>query len=122
MEKLKVGQIIYSKPAGHRLRKGREGLEEFVVAKVGRKYFYACPIGCEERIGSHYKYRIDNWAQVTDYTKTSVLYRDRQAWLDEKEIGKAEHMLCQRFRSYGSTGLSLDQLRRIVAIIEEGED
>lgn len=88
------------------------------VAKVGRKYFYVLPNGYAREIC----FRLDNWHGNTEYSSTYNLYPSKQCFLDESEKNKLRRDI-ERFLSdyrWRKKDLSLDQLRRIKAIIDEG--
>ena len=113
-EKPVVGQTVYMREKGYN---SKPGLKELGVVKVGRKYFYTgCIIGggwCREEA-----WHIDTWREKTDCTSRCTLYASVQEFDDVKEM---RNMRYDMERTGVFRVCTLDQLRRIKAIIDEGE-
>lgn len=112
----KVGQTLYSLNVGNAAGRGREQiLTPVIVTKVGRKYFTV------ERLMSDWKrpteFRLAGWREETDCMASQRLYETEQEWEDEKEASSLNDAIGKVFRQFGKTGLALDQLRKINAII-----
>lgn len=100
-KELKVGQTLYS-----------YDLREFIVSKIAKKYFE-----CENHRG---KFVIETLKYYSpEYTQAIFqLYIDKQFILDTRERKRLESELRNKIGVYGSTSLSLEQLRTICLIIE----
>lgn len=112
-----VGQIIYEKPYGDRLRRhGNVGINEFVVKKVGRKYFYA-----GDKNGSAYddgKYLIESWEQSSYYGSVdSILYESKKEYHDEKESYFIYLRIRKIFSGYTRPKISLSELRELWKVL-----
>lgn len=111
----KVGEVLYSLNVGNAARRVEQKLTPVTVTKVGRKYF---------ETGSGYRpdrYHISDWRQENGgFSATSCLYESEQAWEDEKESVQIIVKIRDLFNGFGGPKYSLDQLRRIKTIIEEG--
>src|SRR3990167_9013465 len=89
-------------------------IEEVVVSKVGKKYFYLkgweerYPIGKENLLYQSKEYSQNNFQ----------LYRTRQEILDLLERSKLLEILCKHFQWSGnSVNITLDQLRSAVEVL-----
>ena len=95
-------------------------IEEVKVLSIGRKYFV-----CGESIASKWKqtkYDLETWREVSDYAPDHCLYESLQERADEREKFGILDDLKATFGGWGRRGnLTLDQLRRIKAIIEESK-
>ena len=118
--RIKVGAKCYLKAQGneeryHRGKPMEEWIYEAEIIKVGRKYFTV------KKDCSEIKYNIDDLTEVTDYCSDWEFHFDKQEILDEMEIKKLEWDIKIKFSGYGfnSSKLSLEQLRRIMDIINE---
>jgi hypothetical protein len=123
MEKLKVGQKVYLLLSGNKARYLKDApiekrIEEHVVKKVGRKYFETWEEG---RNFSTVKFYIDSRRQVTDYTEDYALYETKEEIYEMVERNRLQAQVRKTFRDWTDTGLTLDQLKRIDAIIQEGK-
>ena len=118
MEPLTTGMKVYLMPVGDNYRRGDKEPRESVVQKVGRKYIYVIPEGHIRAV----KFDIEDHREVTIYSPDWELYPSEQAILDERERQEIESVLRQAFGSYGRfNGYTIDQLRRIKAIVDELE-
>ena len=92
-----------------------EWIHEAEIIKVGRKYF-TIKKGVLE-----VKYDLKDLTEVTDYCSDWKFYFTKEEVLEEIEIERLEWNIKGRFSGYGtnSSKLSLDQLRRIMDIINE---
>ena len=112
-----VGQIIYEKPCGYRFRQhGNVGINEFVVKKVGRKYFYA-----GDKNGSTYndgKYLIESWEQSSYYgSVNSILYESKKEYDDENESYSIYSRIRKIFSGYTCPKISLSELRELWKVL-----
>ena len=119
MRKPQVGDTVYLKPINNQARRSNEVLER-EVKRVGRKYFYVA----ESKGPFHMEIKIDIATMKEDqggYLGDWKAYYSLQEIEDEKE--KAERLLDLRrfFDGPPRSQLTLDQLRRIKAITEEGK-
>lgn len=123
MEKPRVGDRLFRLNVGNAARRGGQKLTPVVVVKVGTKFFSVSPDEFADRTSSHMwtEFKLADWREKTNYTPNHALYRTEQEWLDEQEFHRTWTTLRETFASYGSpkTALSLGQLRRIVAILNE---
>jgi len=115
--KPQIGQRVFLKPVGDAARRGNTVIKEYIVSKVGRKYFEAWDGSWKY---SAIKFHIEGLRQVTDYSVDYELYFDMQEIIDERECEVLIDDLRKVIGNYGPPKLSLDQLRRINAIIKEG--
>jgi hypothetical protein len=111
-DKLSVGQKVYLKPINNAARGGNKEILEAEIVKVGRKYF-------ELNRGLIKKYSMENLEQVTEYTPDYKLYFSKQDILDEYETNSLYSEIESKFGAWAKKDLTLDQLRRIKAIINE---
>lgn len=116
--KLKVGMTVYLKAVGNNARRNKEvHIVEETVVKVGRKYFQ---VGDGHR---PWKFLIEDLTQETGgYVADWELYFSRQDILDEEEARKLCSSIQTAFIGYGKPKQSLDQLRRIKAILDEDKN
>lgn len=118
--RIKVGNKCYLKAQGNETRRhiGRP-IEEWVyeaeIIKVGRKYFTV------KRDYWEIKYDISSLKEVTNYCSDWKFYFSKEEVLEEMEIDKLESDIRSKFSRYGfnCSKLSLEQLRRIMDIINE---
>lgn len=110
----KVGQIVYGKPGVNESRRNKEILEG-TIEKVGNKYIDV-KFGYRE-----FKYYIEDLKQKTEYTTDFYLYLNKQEIQDEEESSLLTKDIKRKFDGWGKIDLSLDQLRRIKAIIDENK-
>lgn len=119
MEQLEVGKKVFLKPVGNRARWGNNEIVEKNILKIGKKYFY---VGLEgEKVDKHtFKFHINGLKHENNgYSANWQLYFDQQQILDEKESYALVKEVRLKFDIYSKVDLTLDQLRRIVAIINE---
>lgn len=123
MEKLKVGQSVFLLKIGNNARYLKdapveEKIVEHLVKKVGRKYF-------ETWDGKHeygtIKFHIESRRQVTEYSAGYELYETKEEILEMSERKELQSKVRKVFRDWMDTGLTLDQLKRIDAIMQEGK-
>lgn len=89
---------------------------ELVVSKVGKKYFYTknCYGNCEQ------KFDIEEHHQVKDYGGFEKVFLSKEDLDDAKLRISLSNTLRNQFGSYGQNKkLSLDQMKRIVNILNE---
>jgi hypothetical protein len=106
-----VGQVLYRE---HSHRNTPTEIEEVVVSKIGKKYFYLT--GWEER------YPINKESLKYDdkiYSQNSFqLYRDKQEILDRKEKSKWLDALQKHFNWSGNGSRNtLEQLREAAKVL-----
>ncbi len=100
MSNLKVGDKLYD-----------YSLKEYTIAKIGRQYAHL-----EGREG----YKVDmNTMNVKLWSGNMKMYTDRQAVADETEAYKLKSKISSYFSWPSGNKPTLDQLRRINAIIDE---
>ncbi len=91
---------------------------EKVVLKKGRKYFYVGNTG-ETEIRRMFKFSLEDMTEVTEYSPDWELYLSKQDIIDKEEKKKLILNIRSVFDRWSSVDLTLDQLRRIHAIISE---
>jgi len=111
---LHVGQTLWLVLSSYYKGNAREP-KEVVISKVGRKYFELEGRRLE-------KYNIDNLREEIDSSYKNQCYLSFQEILDKKEIQKLTDEIRKFLQPYGELDLSLDQLRRISAIISENNE
>lgn len=109
---IKVGQDIWYRVYGRRM--GGDGLlHKSTVSKVGKKYFEIADLYGE-------RFFIDSLTNDgKGYSSSCQAYLSEQDRLDEVEVASLSQFLRNKVGQYGLAPFSLDQLRRIKAIIEE---
>lgn len=119
---LKVGQTVYLKPQGNTARRLRT-IEDILgkvieskITKIGKKYFYV-----KSRFDTHPDMKIDKETmnEHSNYCSDWKAYLSKQDILDEFEIKSLLQKFSDIFRYGSSKQISLNQLRRIDAIISE---
>ncbi len=115
---IKVGSTVYLKPINNAARYGRKDILEKVVLKKGRKYFYVGNTG-ETEIRRMFKFSLEDMTEVTEYSPDWELYLSKQDIIDKEEKKKLIFNIRSVFDRWSSVDLTLDQLRRIHAIISE---
>lgn len=116
-EQLEVGMTVFLQPLNNAARSSKE-IQRHVVTKIGRKYFETSP----EEDGGWYtqQFYLDTFYQNNKgYTSNWKVHLSEQTILDEQETDKLTSDIRRLFTGYGKLPLSLDQLRRIMAITEE---
>lgn len=110
MRKPIVGETLYLVWIGD--RRYKQNNREVTVTKVGRKYF--------EVNGERCQFFIDTWAEKWEYGS-----EDWQVW-ESKEAYEEHELVCKYcddfrriFGGYGKPNITLDQARRIKAILNE---
>lgn len=114
MDKLEVGMKVYLKSVGNVARDSKE-IKEVVIKKIGRKYF---EVGDEESERIYAKFNLEDLREVTDYGADWKLYFSKQEILDEEEYEKLRWEIKTKFDTFGKLGLTLEQLRKVKAIID----
>jgi hypothetical protein len=106
-----VGMTVYLKPINNAARRSKD-VQEGIVSKVGRKYF---------EVEGFYrtKFSIDELIEVSEYAPDWKVYLSKQELLDEQEFENLLRDIRLFFSNYGKVNLTLDQLRKIKAIISE---
>lgn len=111
MDKIKKGQKVWQVQYGRRLADDSRITETEVVG-VGSKYFR---IACDDRN----RYHIGTGKLDTSYSVSAMVYVDIQEYHNKVEHGNLSSIVRQILGGYGDIKLTLDQLRRIAAIIQE---
>jgi len=117
-----VGETLYLLNIGKAARGREQKLVPVEVKKVGRKYFKC---GKDGEDGWRWdEYHLDTWEQKTEYFADSCLYETEQEYLDEVEHGQLHRVIREKFNGSNLFGnnMTLSQLRRIAAIIDEAEE
>lgn len=123
---VEVGQVVYLKPGTNKGRYDKSICRGKVV-KVGRKYYDVVLLlninGEYTESRAKYKYNISDNTQVTNYCADYYVYFSEQDILDEEEFEDIRMDIRSLFDSSLSLKkvLSIEQLRRIKDIIEEGK-
>ena len=102
-QKLEVGQKLYSEIKGGQIK-------THIVSKVGKKYF--------EVENDRSRYHLENFLADSEWTRTQ-LYIDNKELENKIELKILMDSIRLRFSGYGTKDLSLDQARKIKAILEE---
>lgn len=119
----KIGQIVYVELCGNasRYKKGDELIEEWEIINIGRKYITANKNGYYSREENFMEHNIPSYlgglVQKTNYSIDYVLYPTKETI--EDNIKRKELIVELSNGKFNS--LSLDQLRRIKDIINEGD-
>lgn len=111
---IKVGDTVYF-TGGYSKIATEDGIGIGTVDKVGNKYFYY------KHGGRDVKVERETGADATDGTSTYRIYtyKHKQPILDERERNALVCIIRTAFPSYGMKEYTLDQLRRIKAILDE---
>lgn len=123
----KVGQTVYVEITGSakRYKKEEELIEEWEVVKVGRKYVFArknCFLEAVAFEKKDYGYYKESFVEKTDYSVDYILHTSKTELEESIEYRKLTDYILKEFRCFGVvTKLSLEQLRKIKAIISESE-
>ncbi|CAI6273794.1 hypothetical protein NRS6186_11415 [Bacillus subtilis] len=115
---IKVGSTVYLKPIYNAARYGRKDILEKIVLKKGRKYFYVGNTG-ETETRRMFKFSLEDMREVAEYSSDWELYLSKQEIIDEEEKEKLIFEMRSVFNRWSTADLTLDQLRRIHAIISE---
>lgn len=116
--KLTTGDKVYLMPVGDNYRRGNKESQEGTIQKLGRKYIHVAHDGSRRAI----KFDRERRREVTECSPEWELYFSRQALSDELERQEIVPALRDAFGSYGRlSNFTLDQLRRIKAIVDEGD-
>ena len=107
MSKLKAGNKVYESTP--------QGPKALTVEKVGRKYFYVR----FNHYQSTVKFNLESFVEVKDWGSPKRLYRSEQEIADSEDNSRISERLRSLFGRYGSHDVTLDQLRRIEAILDE---
>lgn len=119
---LTVNQTVYLLRVGNNARYYKnEQLESLIVEakvqKVGRKYIEVLPNGRLDTI----KFNKEDLKEVTNYSADWELYLSKQEIYDNEEHSDLCFEIKSVFVKYGKIDLSLEQLRKIKAIIDESK-
>jgi hypothetical protein len=126
MKKLEVGMTVFVLKVGNAARQSLqrgdpigERIVEGTVSKVGRKYFSISGITYED-----VQFHIDGLRQKSQYLPSYKVYFSRQEIYDEDEATELRTRLKRSLDLFNGelNKLSLDQLRRMVAILDEAPD
>lgn len=126
LKDFKVGQTVWVNLTGNEARgkHGDELIEEWEVVTVGKKYIHArkkgrsFPTVFEKR---EFGYSV-KFVQKTEGCVNYILYASKTELEEELEHSRLFDEISQTFRGYGvKHNFSLEQLRKIKAIISESE-
>ena len=127
LKDFKVGQTVWVQLTGNEARgkHGDELIEEWEVVTVGKKYIHAkkkgyfYPTVFEKREYGYY----EKFVQKTEGCVNYILYASKAELEEELEHSRLSNEISQVFRGYGfNRKFSLEQLRKIKAIISESEE
>lgn len=112
---LRIGQTVYIEPVGNAARNGKDIIET-KISKIGKKYIET------EKFGEMYKFNISDGKQKDTgygYGYDYILYLSRSEVENKQKKGSLLSYFnhCNWYR----LNLTLDQLRRIKVIVDEGE-
>lgn len=112
---LRIGQTVYIEPVGNAARNGKDIIET-KISKIGTKYIET------EKFCDRHKFNISDGKQKDTgygYGYDYILYLSRSEVENKQEKGSllSYFNLCDWYH----LNLTLDQLRRIKAIIDEGK-
>lgn len=110
---MEVGQQIFLKTQNNRARYTGSQITETTVTKVGRKYFWV-----EELPRT--KFYKESMEEVTDYCVDYKAYIDKVAIEDELEKTALEQKIRTSIGNFGRTEITLEQLRKIDAVLRGG--
>ena len=117
-ERINVGTKVFLE--GSHYNRFRTCVREGTISKVGRKYFEVTVAA-----GGNYtyiaKFHIDRLWQAAPYTRDFSLYFSMQEITDRDERNAISLLLAKASMSGRFQNLTLDQLRRVKAILDEGE-
>lgn len=116
---MQVGDYVYLKPVNNAARYGKHDIVENIIKKVGRKYFEVWDGEHEYTIT---KFHLDTKRQVTNYSPDWILYFSKQEVINEQEHNKIISEIRKVFEGWSKVNLSLEQLREIKKIIDEGKE
>lgn len=114
-----VGETLYSLNIGNSARRCEQVLTPMKVISVGRKYFKLLKEG--DHISRAAEFHIDSWYEHSEYSADHAIYETEQHYLNEKESQNLIVFIRETFSHFTRTNFTLDQLRRIKAIIDEGK-
>lgn len=126
LKDFKVGQTVWVQLTGNEARgkHGDELIEEWEVVTVGKKYIHAkkkgyfYPTVFEKREYGYY----EKFVQKTEGCVNYILYASKTELEEELEHSRLFDEISQAFRGFGvKHNFSLEQLRKIKAIISESE-
>ena len=118
MRKPQVGDTVYLKPINNELRRSTEVLTR-TVKKIGRKYF---DVWDGSNIHTIHQFFIDTMLEnERGYLADWQAYYSLQEIEDEQEKSEKLFYFRRFFDGPLRSQLTLDQLRRIKAITEEGK-
>jgi hypothetical protein len=109
--KIKVGQEVCFVDVS--VGRGQKTVSMQPVVRVGKKYFYLKP--------SHWEIKIDieTLREENNSNYKSYCFMTMQDYLDNQEEGNLSDYIASFYRNLRRPKLSLDQLRRIKAIMDE---
>ena len=115
--KIEIGMEVLIKQIGNAARHPRgDEILKGTVTKIGRKYFYVC----EAHWPEHGARPIAFDTMLDDRSEWHV-YLSESDRLEDEETERLRKELTNYFGRMYKTSLTLDQLRRIDAIIHESE-
>jgi len=114
---LKVGQKVFVKRAGDMARYYENNklpipVEEHMVTKIGRKYFYL------DNYLKDSAFHLDSMKIKTEYSVGYVAYESMQAIEDEKELKEKADLIADKLRYSSSIQrLDLEKVRKVYDIL-----
>ncbi|QST02505.1 hypothetical protein IMZ31_23940 (plasmid) [Pontibacillus sp. ALD_SL1] len=125
-EDFRKGQEVALKHINNEARY-REGMTKGIVKTIGRKYVTVeiCPLSSRKKVLFKLSDHQDRvfLSQKTDFSPDYLLFPSEQAYQDYEEKEKLLGEIREVIQTYGGQDvpLTLDQLRRTKAILDESE-
>ena len=117
---MKVGDKVYLLPSGNATRHIKDSLVNHIIeteiVSIGRKYV-TVNFGKGMKFKLDEKYR-DGYVEKTEYTCDYYMYESKQKILDVLETNELNSKIKSYFSIDTRKKLSLEQLRKIIEIIE----
>lgn len=113
---IEIGTTVYLKSGYNTSRRNMEVVET-TITKVGRRYI---EVEAGNGVRRGIKFDITNGLkQVTNYTPEWILYFSKEEIEEEQEYDKLKEICMKAFDRWEGKEFTIDQLRRIKAILEE---
>ena len=110
-----VGKKVWLLPTGNYSRYHNVGLEEAIITKIARKYFY-----CERKGWEKFpiKFRIDNFSSVCEDCNAGYnIYETLEMYVAEEESNAMYSQVRSFFSDFGNKKPSYDTMRKIASLL-----